>query len=134
LIEDPCFPIKLITYDETTKSRIAQTTGTWAALAIFFVTGYGIPLIRLNILNTASIAAEISALGSSFPDTITTLSPVPMGPSRIQTRAIILQMRFLEEKQREREREGQGSLRRREERTMAIDSRSLKEALLGLRS
>lgn len=71
LIEDPCFPIKFTACGETTKSRIAQIAGAWAPVAILSVSGSCIPLIRLNILNTASIAAEISASGSSFPDTRT---------------------------------------------------------------
>uniref|UniRef100_A0A7C9DBJ5 Uncharacterized protein n=1 Tax=Opuntia streptacantha TaxID=393608 RepID=A0A7C9DBJ5_OPUST len=53
------------------------------------------PVTRLNTLMTASIAGDKGASGSSFPDIRTTRSGVPVGASRIRTRARVSSQIFL---------------------------------------
>jgi hypothetical protein len=66
LISDPCFPIKLIACVDATNNRMEQIVSPADPLISLSVSDN--PETRLNILNTASIAGEIAASSSSFPD------------------------------------------------------------------
>jgi len=65
LINEPCFPIKLIACVEATNKRTEQNA---SPAALFSPSISDNPEIRLKILMTASIAGERGASGSSFPD------------------------------------------------------------------
>lgn len=65
LINEPCFPIKLIACVEATNKRTEQNA---SPAALFSPSISDNPEIRLKILMTASIAGESGVSGSSFPD------------------------------------------------------------------
>lgn len=62
LINEPCFPIKLIACVEATNKRMEQNPDTLSPSIS------DNPETRLKTLITASIAGERGASGSSFPD------------------------------------------------------------------
>lgn len=61
LINDPCFPIRLMACVDATNNLIEQNAAPDASLSAN-------PLTRLNTLITAFIAGDNGASGSSFPD------------------------------------------------------------------
>jgi len=65
LINEPCFPIKLIACVEATNKRTEQNA---TADALFLASISENPETRLKTLITASIAGERGASRSSFPD------------------------------------------------------------------
>jgi len=66
LIIVPCFPIKLIACVDATNNRMEQCVTP--AGPLFSLSVSDNPETRLNILIAASIAGEIAASSSSFPD------------------------------------------------------------------
>lgn len=66
LINDPCFPIKLIACVDATNNRMELYVTPADPLISSSVSDN--PETRLNTLNAASIAGERAASGSSFPD------------------------------------------------------------------
>lgn len=68
LINEPCFPIKLIACVDATNNRIEEKATTAAPDALESPSLSDNPEIRLKTRMTASIAGERGASGSSFPD------------------------------------------------------------------
>lgn len=72
LIDEPCFPIRLIACVEATNKRMEQNAAPAAPNVLLLSSSVSDnPETRLNTLITASIAGERGASGSSFPDTST---------------------------------------------------------------
>jgi len=68
LIDEPCFPIKLIACVDATNKRIEQNATPAAPDIVLLSSVSDNPDIRLKILRIASIAGESGASKSSFPD------------------------------------------------------------------
>lgn len=68
LIVEPCFPIRLVACGEGTNKRTEQNAIEAAPDNLNSSSLSGSPLTRLAILNTASIAGDNTASGSSLPD------------------------------------------------------------------
>lgn len=71
LINDPCFPIKLIACVEATNKRMEQNAAPAAPNVLSMPSTSDNPDTRLKTFITASIAGERGASKSSFPDTST---------------------------------------------------------------